>query len=126
MPRLGQLQRRKPNRNLSIHKRYVAGYSLSSNEQVYLRKLRKRIIEVSSTMRNGDHDAPTRRRLVVVYIVFTQMYNNVVRVRHPAGDQRLLSKSRGFDSFDESQVGYYYKHRKADLIREFNLLLDSY
>ena len=99
---------------------------MSSNEQVYLRKLRKRIIEVSSIMRNGDHDAPTRRRLVVVYIVFTQMYNNVVRVRHPAGDQRLLSKSRGFDSFDESQVGYYYKHRKADLIREFNLLLDSY
>ena len=86
MARLGQLQRRKPNRNLSIHERYVAGYSLSSDEQVYLCKLRKRIFEVSSTMRRGDHDAPTRRTLVVVYIVFTQMYNNVVRVRKPLQD----------------------------------------
>ena len=33
---------------------------------------------------------------------------------------QLRGKSMGFDSFDESQVGYYFKHRKADLIQESN------
>jgi hypothetical protein len=77
---------------------------------------------VAMLMRGGSvRDAPSRRRLVVVYTMFIRKHNEMIAVR-PDGVLRLFSTGRGFHSFDDSQIGYYFKHRKADLIRESKLL----
>jgi nuclease HARBI1 len=116
------VQQRRPHRYLSVHKRFVERYSLSSNEQVRARRIRKATIRVATMIKfGGTYDAPTRRRLVVTLILLSQAYNSMFFV-YPARIERLISLGLGFSSFDESQVGYYYKLRKDDLIKLFSLL----
>ena len=122
MTRSSDLQRRKPHRYVSVHKRFIKGYCLSSNEQVRARHIRKVAMRVATMIKfGGTYDAPTRRRLVVALILLSQVHKSIHTVR-PARIERLISLGLGFSSFNESQIGYYYKLRKDDLIKLFSLL----
>ena len=62
MTRSSEVQQRRPHRYLSVHKRFVERYSLSSNEQVRARRIRKATIRVATMIKfGGTYDAPTRQ-----------------------------------------------------------------
>ena len=116
-----QVVLRRPNRSLSLRKRYVGGYFLSSNDQVYLRALKKFIAKLALMRLGLSVDIATQRRMLALEMVAMRRYNFLL-LGNPSRLPSLYSRGRKLCSFDASEVGYFFKHTREDFLRLFKLL----
>ena len=113
---------KKPNRYLSIRKRYVESYFLSSNDQVFLRGARIIAARLALTLKfDASLDIAARRRVVLLQMTTLRRHDQLL-AGSPTRLPALSSRGRSLDSFDECDIGYYFKNTKSDLKRLFELL----
>ena len=111
-----------PNRQLSIRKRYVENYFLSSNDQVFLRGARIIAVRLSLVLKfDASLDITARRRLALLLMMIIRRHDQLL-LGNPTRLPVLSSRGMSLDSFAECDIGYYYIHTKSDLKRLFELL----